>query len=44
MRKMKLSLARSRGLFALLAVLPVAAQVNPALWSGLKYRMIGPDG
>ena len=27
-----------------LAVLPAAAQVmNPALWSGLKYRMIGPE-
>src|SRR5258705_3352240 len=23
--------------------IPAAAQMNPALWSGLKYRMIGPE-
>src|SRR5258706_15758500 len=23
--------------------IPAAAQMNPALWSGLRYRMIGPE-
>jgi len=46
MRKMKITV--SLPLCAAIAVsfhlaIPAAAQTNPALWSGLKYRMIGPE-
>ena len=49
MRKMKLTASpaspRLRAGFSLglLLTLPLAAQINPALWSGLKYRQIGPE-